>query len=291
MIQFDLLTNFFGAGLITYRELLQMEQQQINIIVCVKQVSDPEAPPAAFKVDEEEKKVVVTEGIPPVLSPFDENALELALKIKDVRPAQIRVISLGASLAIPVLRKCLAVGSDELILLQDNSFCNVDSYSTAYALSAAIRKLSQYHLILCGRQASDTDAGIVALGIAEILDIPGISSAKKVEFLDNEVVVTRALPTGKEVVAALAPCLVTVTSEAGELRTPELKQLLEAKKKPVTTWRLSDIGVETLEPPRSKLVKMKSPAKREGECQMIGGETPQIAGENLALELRKAELL
>lgn len=267
-------------------------ETSLNVIVCVKQVYDPEAPPSAFKVDEEKKKVIVASGISPVLNPFDENALEAALGIKGIKLAQIKVISLGRDLAEPVLRKCLAVGADELILLKDNAFGDLDSYSTAYVLSTAIRKLGPYDLILSGTQASDTNAGIVNLGIAEILGIPAISLARRIEITDNKVKVERILSDGWQVVETPMPALVTVTPAIGELRTPGLKELIEARKRAITTWQLSDLGVEPsrLEPMTRKIA-MRPPVKFEGKCQIVSGGTPEAAGENLALELRRAGLL
>ena len=165
----------------------------IKIVVCVKQVADPEAPPSSFTVDSEGKKVVVVSGVPPVINPFDENALEAALKIKETTSAQITVISAGNNLAQAVLRKTIAVGADDLILLQDSCFNNMDSYSTAYVLSAAIRKLDHFDLILTGRQAADTDAGIVGLGLAEILGVPSVSLAQNVGVADDMVTIRKAL--------------------------------------------------------------------------------------------------
>jgi electron transfer flavoprotein beta subunit len=144
-----------------------------SIIVCIKQVSDPEAPTSAYKIDADTQQVVL-KGIPPVLFPFDENALEAALCIKDAHESKVTVISAGWSLARPVLMKSLAAGADELLLLEDTSFEGMDSYATAATLAGAISKLGQYDLILTGRQAADTNAGMVGSGIAEILGITSV---------------------------------------------------------------------------------------------------------------------
>jgi len=128
----------------------------INIIVCVKQVLDPELPPSLFRINTETNKVIPPRGRTPVLSTFDENALEAALKIKDAQEANITVISMGSGLDEMILRETLAVGGDELIFLEDDSFQDADSYSTACVLAAAIQKVGAYDLILCGRQAADT---------------------------------------------------------------------------------------------------------------------------------------
>ena len=140
----------------------------LNIIVAIKQVLDPEAPPSIFKIDPEAKRVIPAAGIPPVLNPYDENALEAALRIKDIHQSRITAISMGAKLAKAVLRKCLAAGADELIMLEDQAFGSLDGNTTAYILATAITKIG-YDLVLTGRQAADTDAGQVGSGIAEFL--------------------------------------------------------------------------------------------------------------------------
>ena len=117
----------------------------MNIIVCIKQVPDPESPASAFEIDSEAKQVRL-KGVPPVLNPFDENALEAALRIKSVHPSKITVVSMGKTLAKPVLRKALAAGADEMFLLEDASFGDLDSYATASLLAAATKKDFRRHL-------------------------------------------------------------------------------------------------------------------------------------------------
>ena len=181
----------------------------MSIIVCVKQVPDPSASSSGTTVDSEAKRVIPPQGTPPVISPYDENALEAALKIKDAQGASVTVLSAGRNLAKPVLRRSLAVGADELILLEDNAFEKLDSYATAHLLAAAIREAGEYDLILCGRQAADTDAGQVGSGIAAILQIPCITAACKVEPGNGKVTVERVVSDGCEIVEAPMPALVT----------------------------------------------------------------------------------
>src|SRR5512137_1210237 len=111
------------------------------MIVCCKQVLDPEAPPASFKVDAAANKVVPPQGVPPVISPFDEQAIEAALRIKDAKGGKVTAISLGVGLLRDVVKKPLSMGADELILLEDAAYADGDSWSTAYALALAIKKI------------------------------------------------------------------------------------------------------------------------------------------------------
>lgn len=266
----------------------------MNMIVCVKQVIDPEAPPASFRVDITSNKVVPPPGVAPVISPFDENAVEAALRIKDAQGGKITVISLGVNLLREVVKKPLSMGADELILLEDEAFAGGDSWSTAYALAMAIKKIGDYDLIFCGRQASDWDAGQVGSGIAEILGLPGVTIAKKVESLDGKVRVERVVADGYEVVEVPLPALVTVSNELGEPRYPTIKGIMAAKKIEPIIWKPADIGVEPAQVGaagrHTKLLKLFQPV-HEGKCELVEGETPEEAGVNLALKLRETKLL
>jgi electron transfer flavoprotein beta subunit len=263
----------------------------LRIIVCIKQVLDPEAPSSTFQVDAETKRVIPPKGVPPVLNPFDENALEAALRIKDTQGAQITVISMGRNLAKPIVRKSLAAGADELILLEDDAFEDLDSYSTAYILARAIRKNGQYDLVLCGREAADTDAGQVGSGIAEILGIPSITVARKVEANNGKVRVERLVSDGYEVIEAPTPVVVTASSEIGELRSTTLKAIMEAQKKQITVWNAQELEVAPPQMKRTNMLSLSIPARRETKCQIIEGETPEEAGASLAAKLREAKLL
>ena len=143
----------------------------MNMIVCVKQVIDPEAPPASFKIDPSTNKVVSPPGVSPVIDPYGEFAVEAALRVKDAQGGKVTAISMGINLLRDVVKKPLSMGADELILLEDEAFTEGDSWSTAYALAMAIKKVGEYDLIFCGREASDWNAGQVGSGIAEILGL------------------------------------------------------------------------------------------------------------------------
>ena len=267
----------------------------MKMIVCVKQVPDPEAPPASFKIDPATNKVVPPTGVAPVVSPFDENAVEAALKIKDKdKENKITVLSMGNALVRDVIKKPLSMGGDDLVLLEDAAFEEADSWSTAYALSKAIEKIGDYSIIFCGRQAADWDAGQVGSGIAELLGIPCVTLAKKVEPMDGKVRVERVTAEGYEVVEAPMPCLITVTNELGEPRYAALKGIMAAAKKQPIVWKPEDIGVSAsdigAQGRKSKLEKLFQPVK-EAKCEIIEGETPADAAVALAQRLREAKVV
>jgi len=257
-------------------------------------VIDPEAPPASFRVDTSANKVVPPPGVPPVISPFDEQAIEAALRVKDAQGGKITAITLGTGLLRDVVKKPLSMGADELVLLEDEAFDEGDSWSTAYALTKAIEKIGEYDLILCGRQAADWDAGQVGSGIAEILGLPNVTVAKKIDITDGKARVERIVTDGYEVIEVSLPALITVSNELGEPRYPTIKGIMAAKKKEPVIWKPADISVEPSQigaaGRRIKMFKLFQPV-REGKCEIMEGESPEEAAANLALKLREAKIL
>lgn len=266
----------------------------MNIIVCVKQVTDPEAPPSSFKIDAAANKVVPPADIPPVLDPYSEYAVEAALRLKEANGGTVTAISLGTGFLKDVIMKPLAMGADELVLLDDETFADGDSWSTANALAAAIKKIGDYDLILCGRQSADWDAGQIGCGIAELIGLPVITLARRIDIADGKARVERVTPNGYEVVETPLPVVITVSNEIGEPRYPTIRGIMASKKKEPTVWKLTDIGLEPSQVGvagrRCRIVKLFQP-QREGICKMIAGDTPEEAAVNLANRLRQEKLL
>ncbi|MFC2068568.1 electron transfer flavoprotein subunit beta/FixA family protein [Chloroflexota bacterium] len=266
----------------------------MNIIVCVKQVIDPEMPPASFKIDSSTNKAVFPPNISPVIDPYAEYAVEAALKIKDTQGGKITIISLGINQLRDVIKKPLSMGADELVLLEDNAFDNGDSWSTAYALAMAIKKIGNYDLVLCGREASDWNAGQVGLGIAELLSLPSVTLAKKIDVINGKIKVERVIADGYEVIEAPLPCLVTVSNEIGAPRYPTIKGIMSARKIEPIIWKPADINVEPSQVGaagrHTKILKLFQQV-HEGKCEIITGESFEEAATNLALRLREVKIL
>ena len=256
----------------------------MQIVVCIKQVLDPEMPYSAFRIDPDGKRAIPPQGTPPVISPYDENALEAALRVKDVHEAKVIALSLGSRLARPVLNKPLAAGIDELVLIEDPVAADLDSFASASILAAAISKLGGADVVFTGRQAADWDAGIAGCAIAEELKMPCITVARKVSVQNGMVQVERLLSDGFEIVEAPLPCVITVDSELGELRQIKMQGLISAKKKPVSAWKLSDLKLESPPPPRCELLELYIP-ERKRVCEIITGENPEDAAIKLANRL------
>ena len=264
----------------------------LKIAVLAKQVLDPEMPMAAFRIDEDAKRVVPPANIPPVVNGFDENAVEAALQIKDGQEATVTVISTGSSFALDVMKKPLSMGADELVLLQDDAFDNtIDSFQTAQLLAAAIRKLEGFDLIICGRQASDWDNAQVPLGVAEILGVSCVSLGKKVEVSDGRAIVEQIIPDGYQVVEAPLPALVTVSNELGQPRYPTLRGIMAATRKRPTVWSRDDLGLDDSQSEARITLRQLFIPVSDKECEFIEGDDAADAGRQLALKLREAKII
>ena len=264
----------------------------INIVVCAKQVVDPETPASAFRIDAETKRVLPAAGVPPVVNGFDENAVEAALQLKESVGANVTVVSVGNGFVMDVMKKPLSMGADQLILVDDPLAADLDAYGSALALSKAIQKAGEFDLVLCGRQASDWDNASAPLGVAETLGIPCVTLAQKIEMNGGGgIVVQRALTDGYEVVHAPLPSLVTVSNELGEPRYPTLRGIMMAGRKRPTVWSAAEIGLyaDSLAP-RLVVEDLYTPVS-DKQCEFVEGEDDAEMGRNLALKLREARLI
>ena len=263
----------------------------VDVVVCVKQVMDPEVPASAFRVDEAAKRVRGTQGMPPVVNGFDENAVEAAMLIKEASGGKVTVVSAGSEFAIDVMKKPLSMGADELVLVDDPKLADLDASATVYVLAEAIRRIEQFDLVLCGRQASDWDNAHVPLGLAESLGLPSMTMAQKIEVSDRVVSVQRAFPDGYEAVEADLPALVTVSNELGQPRYPTLRGIMTASRKAPTVWTAEDLGLDPARlEPRIHVIDLFTPAAAS-ECEFIQADTEAEAGSRLAQRLREAKLI
>ena len=267
----------------------------MNIIVCVKQIPDPETPASSFKVDEAAKKVIPAQGIAPVVNPFDPQATEAALRLKDAAGGgKVTVISLGADSARDAIKHALAMGADEGVLLSDPSFDGIDNFQTAVALAKAIEKVGEFDLILMGRQSADWDMGVVPMGVGQILDLPVVTIAKAIESANGGLKVERVLDDGFQSVEVSLPAVVSVSNEFGEPRYPQLRQIMLAAKKTVQIWSAADLGLDANDTGAANrwlpLEALYVP-KVESNVEIIEGDSPEEKARNLAQKLRAAKLI
>jgi electron transfer flavoprotein beta subunit len=262
----------------------------MRIVVCVKQVLDPEMPVSSFKVDRAERRAIPPQGVPPVLSSYDENALEAALRLKDEHGATVVVLSAGAKLARPVLMRALAAGADELVLIEDPALDSADSFAAACILAAAIRRIGHVELVFTGRLAADWDAGIAGAVIAEELGVSCITVARRVDVMEGRVKTERVISDGFEVVETHVPCVITIDSDLGELRQVTLQGLSAAKTKPLEVWNLADLNADSPPHPRCELLDLFIP-ERDTVCELVNGATPRETAICLADRLRDDSVL
>ena len=264
----------------------------LHVVVTAKQVIDPDMPLSAMRIADDARQVVTPATLPPVVNGFDEVAVEAALRLKDSHGAKVTVLSVGGQFNLDIIKKPLAMGADALVLCQDAAFANLpDSFVTTKLLAAAVRKVGAFDLLLCGRQASDWDNAQVPLLLAELLDVPVIPLAQKVDVEQNRVVVEQLVPDGYDVVEATLPALVTVSNELGAPRYPNMRNLMAAKRKRPVIWTLGDLDLDAdVLSSRVEILELL-PQQRTRECEFIAAEDGAAAGEKLAATLHEAGLI
>jgi electron transfer flavoprotein beta subunit len=210
----------------------------LKIVVCIKQVPDT----AEVRINPE-TNTLIREGVPSIINPYDLNALEAALQIKEQNGAKVTVLSMGPPQAETALREAVSLGADEAVLLTDRAFAGSDTLATSYTLAMAIKKL-EADIIFCGKQAIDGDTAQVGPETAEFLNIPHVAYIKKIEEIrDGYVRVQRLMDEGYDVVESSTPVLFTVVKELNKPRLPSLKGKMAAKKAVIKNMGMADIGV------------------------------------------------
>jgi len=248
----------------------------MKFIVCVKQVPDT----TEVKIDPE-TNTLIREGVPSILNPFDQFALEEAIKIKQEDDVII-VISMGPPQASKVLLKCLALGADEAILLSDRKFAGADTWATSYTLSQCIEKIGDYNIIFCGLQAIDGDTAQVGPEIAAQLGIPQITYVESIEKVDKKKIEAKVqTDDGYKIVEAKIPVLITgMTPSSFEPTNPPMMSIMKAKKKPLSTWTAEDLGGSSdnygLTGSLTEVIKIYSPPAKE-KGVIITEENPEDA--------------
>ncbi len=270
----------------------------MNIITCIKQVPYPDTPASAYGVDNEAKKVVLPEDVPLVISPFDENAVEAGLQIKDNTGGTMTVLSLAVNSpegVIKDLKQTIAMGADEAVLLDDPAFEGGDSWSTSYSLAMAIKKIGEFDLILCGIQAADWDAGQVGIGIAEILGLPVAMPVTKIASKEDRVQIEYLIDNGHDVAELPLPCVLAIASDETLMpRIAPLPGIIKAKKRKIPTWTAADIeaDMEMIGAVGAKTaVKELNIPELGGSCEFMTSEDPEEAAGMLVEKLKNENII
>jgi len=236
-------------------------------VVCVKQVPDV----AEIRIDEV-THTLVRSGVPSILNPFDEFAVEEALRVRERIGGDVVVISLGPLQAKEALFRCLAMGADRAILLSDPKFAGSDTWATSKVLAMTIQKVG-FDLVFCGMKAIDGETAQVGPEIAELLGIPHVSYVKRLEVNENgkSLIAERMTEEGHQLVRSSIPCLLTASKALNVPRLPTLLNQMAARKKPIEVFTADQIGARKeevgLPGSRTHVLKVFTPnfGTREGK--------------------------
>jgi len=217
----------------------------MNIVVCVKYVPDATAD-RHFESD----NTVDRAGVPGLLSELDEYAVEQALQLKEKNADEestVTALTVGPESASEAIKKALQMGADKAVHVVDDAIAGSDALATSQVLAAAIRKIgeeAEVDVVLCGMSSTDATMSVIPAMLAERLDLPQVTLGSVIESQGKQFRIKRDGDTSTEVIGASAPLVLSVTDQSGEARYPSFKGIMAAKKKPLDTWSLSDIGVD-----------------------------------------------
>ncbi len=263
----------------------------MKIVVLIKQVPDT----TEVKLDKKTGNLI-REGVESIINPDDRQALELALQLKDEYQAEVNVLSMGPPQAIDVLSEALGMGCDRAVLLTDKAFAGADTWATSTVMGKALKKIGDFDLILCGRQAIDGDTAQTGPQIAEYLQLPQVCYVDEIEkYEDGQITLRRRNEAGYERLAVALPALVTVNNISTAPRYPMMLNLIAAcsEKAPIEIWNAADIGARHDElgmaGSLTQVIKTFSPkSKRVGE--LFSGDVPDAVSKVLG-KVREAHLL
>jgi len=254
----------------------------VNIVVCIKQV------PGTTQVKiNPETGTLIRDGVEAVVNPFDEYAIEEALRIKErMGGGVVKVISMGPPQAEAVLKSAIAMGADEGYLVSDRAFAGSDTWATSYTLSKGIQALGETHLIICGKQAIDGDTAQVGPGVAEMLGLPFVAWVRKVEEVsDTSIRVERLMEHGYDVVEMPLPGLITVVKEINTPRMASLRGKMRAKSAQIKVLDAQLLNVDKaktgLAGSPTQVLRSFVPERKTGG-EKISGEIPVLVEKMVA---------
>jgi electron transfer flavoprotein beta subunit len=213
----------------------------MNIVVCVKYVPDATGD-RRFQGDNTVDRAAV-DGL---LSELDEYAIEQALQLKEKQgdDTEVTVLTVGPERAVEAIRKSLQMGADRGVHVLDDAIAGSDALATSLVLAEAVKKLEGWDLVLCGMGSTDGAMGVVPAMLSERLGVPGATFGSSIEVDGGKVRIRRDGDTATVTAEAALPAVASVTDQSGEARYPSFKGIMAAKKKPVETWSLSDLGID-----------------------------------------------
>jgi len=260
----------------------------LNIVVCVKQTPD-----TAATLSVKEGKANWGDA-PLVLNPWDEYAVEEALRTKEAHGGKVTALSAGPAEAREALKQSLAMGCDEAVLVSDPALAQADSLVISAVLAAALRKIGEVDVAFFGKQAVDSDTGVTAAQVARRLGWPSLTLAASISALDpggRSITVERMMEESRQSVRAGLPAVVGVVKEINEPRYPSFMGIRRASKAEIPTWAAADLGLSPLPAPALTWPEVIAPPKVETVCEFIQGSTPQEVASKFVDRLFEAKVL
>jgi electron transfer flavoprotein beta subunit len=237
----------------------------MRVVVCTKQIPDPVNP---YRLDSDNHWLVRPED--QVLDDTDRYGVEMGLQLADRAGGTVTLVSMGPAGTMQGIRQALAMGASKAVIVADPALRGSDALTSARVLAAVIDR-EGFDVVIAGTESTDGYSGVVPQMVAELLDVPALTYATTVETNEQQVKIHRQTATGYDVVEAALPVVVSVTAGVVEPRYPTFKGIMEAKKKPVETLTLADLGVES--GTEQKVVDLvDAPARQAGEKIEDGGE-------------------
>ena len=261
----------------------------MKIIVCLKQVPGI----TEVKIDPQ-TNTLIRQGIKNIINPFDTYALEEGVRLKERYGGEVTVLSMGPPQAEEALREAISLGTDGAVLLSDGDFAGADTLATAYTLARAVAKLGEYDILICGRQTIDGDTGQVGPELAEMLGIPFLAYASKIEEISNGCIrVKQMVEEGHELIEAPLPAVITVVKDINTPRLPSLRGIARSKSAAIPVWTAQKLDVDKnlvgLSGSATRVIKVFFPQRVHQGEMLQGGMESQV--ENLIDKLRDAKVL
>lgn len=262
----------------------------MNIVVCLKQVPDT----SEVKLNPE-TNTLIRDGVQNIMNPFDRQALETALILKDASGAKVTVVSMGPPQAEEILKEAISMGADEGILVSDRALAGSDTLATSFALAGVVKSLGDVDLVLCGKQAVDGDTAQVGPEMAEHLGMPQVTGALKVTMDGEKVLVERENESTSQTLAVELPALVTVTRAEKEPRFASIKGKMKARKAVIPVKTAAELGIDTtmigLSGSPTKVRKVFTPPVPQVESEIITEEDADKAVDMLLEKLVQANII
>jgi electron transfer flavoprotein beta subunit len=256
----------------------------VNIVACIKQTFDTEAKIAIRDGQ------VSDQGVNLILNPYDEYAVEEAIRLKEKNGGEVVVVSVGSDKTQEALRYCLAMGADRAVLVQDPALEKTDNAGVSVALAKLLANM-EYDVIFCGNQAVDDGAAEVPSRLAEKLDLPQANVITSLEMGDGSATVKREVDGGSEILEVQLPALFSAQKGLNEVRYPSLPGIMKAKRKELKVVGLGDLGLSAAEvAPKTEIVNVELPPARQAG-KVLKGEVAEVVAELVSLLKNEAKVI